>query len=334
MTTSAPSSPGTRVPVPHRAPSTLLGLLLPVVLTALGSAAALSWRSDLPDPVAIHFGPDGPDGFGSLGSNVLINAVMGLVLAVGGWALAFFAGRAALVRRLGVGFGVGITAFLQTLQLSILAVQRGLVDAADTPDAAWTPLLGVAVGLVVGFAVALLVPGDAPAPTNEPVPADAPRVPLADSQRATWVRHVRSRAILVVAAVTLLVLAVLSLVLRSPTVVLPAAVVLTLVVASTASFTVTVDERGIAARSGLGWPRIVVPLNEVQRASAVRVSPWKEFGGWGYRVGRDGRVGIVLRTGDGIEVRRTGGRVVVVTVDDAATGAALLNTLASRRRKR
>ena len=62
------------------------------------------------------------------------------------------------------------------------------------------------------------------------------------------------------------------------------------------------------------------------------VSPLAEFGGWGYRVGRGGRVGVVLRTGEGLQVERSGGRSFVVTIDDAATGAALLNTLAARSR--
>jgi hypothetical protein len=50
------------------------------------------------------------------------------------------------------------------------------------------------------------------------------------------------------------------------------------------------------------------------------------------RVG--GGVGYVVRTGEGIEVERTSGRRFVVTVDDAATGAALLTTLADRARTR
>jgi hypothetical protein len=85
-------------------------------------------------------------------------------------------------------------------------------------------------------------------------------------------------------------------------------------------------------RSSLGRPRIVVPLDEVVRAEVVEVSPVAEFGGWGYRVGRAGRVGIVLRSGQALQVERTGGRSLVVTVDDADTAAALLNTLAARSR--
>jgi hypothetical protein len=75
-----------------------------------------------------------------------------------------------------------------------------------------------------------------------------------------------------------------------------------------------------------------IPLDEVLGAEQVTVSPFHEFGGWGYRVGRGGRVGVVLRAGVGLQVARTGGRSFVVTVDDAATGAALLNTLAARSR--
>ena len=50
------------------------------------------------------------------------------------------------------------------------------------------------------------------------------------------------------------------------------------------------------------------------------------------RTGVGGRIGVVMRGGEALEVVRTGGRRVVVTVGDAATGAALLNTLAARAR--
>ena len=55
-------------------------------------------------------------------------------------------------------------------------------------------------------------------------------------------------------------------------------------------------------------------------------------GGWGLRVGRGGRTGLVVRSGQALEVERTGGRIVVVTVDDAARGAALLTAVAARGR--
>jgi hypothetical protein len=46
----------------------------------------------------------------------------------------------------------------------------------------------------------------------------------------------------------------------------------------------------------------------------------------------DGTVGVVVRGGESIAVERSGGRRFVITVDDAATGAALLNTVAERAR--
>jgi hypothetical protein len=46
------------------------------------------------------------------------------------------------------------------------------------------------------------------------------------------------------------------------------------------------------------------------------------------------RTGIVLRAGEAIEVKRTDGKTLVVTVDDALQGAALLNGLVARSHKR
>jgi len=60
----------------------------------------------------------------------------------------------------------------------------------------------------------------------------------------------------------------------------------------------------------------------------------REFGGWGVRTSvATGATGVVLRSGEAIEIHRTGGRRFLVTVDDAATGAALLATLAERDRR-
>ena len=60
-------------------------------------------------------------------------------------------------------------------------------------------------------------------------------------------------------------------------------------------------------------------------------SPLREFGGYGWRIGKDGSRGFVTRSGEALVVERVGEPPVVVTVDDAAEAAAVLNTLASRR---
>lgn len=56
-----------------------------------------------------------------------------------------------------------------------------------------------------------------------------------------------------------------------------------------------------------------------------------EYGGWGYRV-RPRSTAVVLRGGQALALRPAGGREFAVTVDDADTAAALLNTLADQRR--
>jgi hypothetical protein len=95
-------------------------------------------------------------------------------------------------------------------------------------------------------------------------------------------------------------------------------------------WTVVVGEVGLTVRSALSRPRFVIPLNEVEMAEVVQVRPLPEFGGWGIRGGKGGRVGVIIRKGPALQVHRSGGRIFLVTVDDAETGAALLNTLAAR----
>jgi hypothetical protein len=171
------------------------------------------------------------------------------------------------------------------------------------------------------------------------VPDRAGRLPLGTDEHATWVRTVEMPAlpwamgIGVGLAVLLGALALLA----GRTV--GWVTVVTLVLATAlmvllGRWTITVDHSGLTARSVLPRPRTEVPLDEVESAEVIDVQPFAQFGGWGYRIAASGRVGIVVRRGEGILVHRTGGRQLVVTVDDAATGAALLNTLADRARLR
>jgi hypothetical protein len=94
--------------------------------------------------------------------------------------------------------------------------------------------------------------------------------------------------------------------------------------ATSASFRVRVGPDGLLVRSMVGFPRVHVPLEDVVSVRAVECNPFGEFGGFGWRLGLDGRTGIVLRKGPAIEVERRDRRPLVVTVDGAAVGAAVL----------
>jgi hypothetical protein len=325
MTTPRPRSP-------HRLATTVTALVVPFGVLAATVLIARAWAPRLPDPVATHWsGADVPDGFGSPTSLLAVPLVVGGLLAVGMWALAFWLGRDTSTRRVAAGFASGTAAFLSATTLGTLHGQLDLADAADAPGVGPTIGLALGVALVVGVVVALVVPRTPHQPTTAPVDPAAPRADLGATERAAWSSTVTSRAALVAGGVAALTTAGLAIGLRTPAMLLVPAALLAL---GAAMFVlrVSVDGRGLVARSPLGWPTLHVPLDEVVAARAVSVDPFGEFGGWGYRVGQDGRVGVVLRRGEAIEVERTGGRVNVVTVDDAARAASLLNTLADRAR--
>jgi hypothetical protein len=95
---------------------------------------------------------------------------------------------------------------------------------------------------------------------------------------------------------------------------------------------VTVDDRGLRVRLA-GWVTVrTIGLDEVASAHPIDLEP-TEWAGWGYRMVPGGSA-VVLRRGDAIEVALRNDRRFAVTVDDAATGAALLNGLVARLARR
>ncbi len=143
-------------------------------------------------------------------------------------------------------------------------------------------------------------------------------------------------AVVTTVAAVLIVLGVLRLLIAGPhgwPIFLAPTLLLTVIVA-TAQFVVTAGPRGFVVRSALGWPRLTVSASDLATAGVVTVDPMADFGGWGIRwvIGpsRKGRWGVVTRRGPGLEVVRRDGRSIVVTVDDAGTAAAVLETYARR----
>lgn len=321
----------TRTPVPHRGASTLLGLVPSALALVVTGLLVVSWRDDLPDPVATHFGPDGADGFGSLGSTLAVFGAAFGTLAVAFWLLAVLRGRDATTRRRGVGLATGMSVFGSVLVGGSIVLQRGLADATATPDIDPVVLLALGAGLLTGGSCAWAMPGDPPAPVTDPVPLDGPQVDLGAHERAAWTGRVRSPSAIVIGSGAAVGVGVLVVVLRMPALLVLVLAMAALVLTS-AVLVVTVDARGLRARSAVGWPRFGVPLDEITGVDVVQVRPLRQYGGWGFRLTLDGQIGYVVRRGEAIEVMRTNGRTFVVTVDDAATGAALLTTLTERAR--
>ena len=318
--------------VPYRGWTTLLALGVPAAIIATTTGLAMSWRHDLPDPIAVHWGLNGPDGFGSLTTSIVWPAVAGSVVASLLWALGFFACRQSFTRRAAAALSVGFTILLSGVSIGGLSVQHGVADARDAGSIDGVILVTFLVATAAAGIVTRLIPGDPPLPTGEPVSPTAARLKLGRGEDASWVRDVTSPGYFLAIGGVVLTIALVGLLGGQGWFALVLGVTIGLSLVAFLHWTVIVDRDGLTVRSILRRPCFRIPLNEVEMAEVVEVRPLREFGGYGIRGGKGGRMGVVVRKGPALQVHRTGGRVFLVTVDDAATGAALLNTLAGRTR--
>ena len=214
-------------------------------------------------------------------------------------------------------------------------MQRGLDDAHDAPSILIPLGVGFGVGLLAGVAGWFAQPNVTTSGGSTPAPVDA--LTLAPGERAVWVRTTtmsRVAMIGVTAGVAALALGTIALGVTGSNAwwIMFATTLLLLVLAcATFVFRVRVDRAGLTVRSSIGVPRFRIPLDDIAEVGVTTVHPTSEFGGWGIRIGLDGRFGIVLRSGEALQVARRDGRIFVVTVDDAATAAALLEAMAQTR---
>lgn len=321
-------------PLPHRRRAWLLGVLVPVLVTAAAWVVIARLTPRMPDEVAVHWGPSGVDRTGSVAELLVPTAVISGISLVVLAGFSVLAGRQALTRRLTIGLAVGLAVLFAGTTLASVVVQLDVTTATDagSPDG-WL-VVAILAAAVLGTGAGALAGADPALPATGAHAQDAPTTDLPVGQRAVWVRTVSGLGrtatwlVVVVGAVAAVALWLLA----DTLIPLVTAVPLLVLLLTTTSWQVQVDERGLTALGTFGWPRVHVPAGEVERADVTAVRPFPEFGGWGLRTNISGTVGVVIRTGEGIAVERSGGRHLVVTVDDAANGAALLNTYAARAR--
>lgn len=310
-------------------------VLWPLLITVVGVAAFLSFMDELPAQIATHWGSDGPDGFTARETAPWFTLIgLGTAWFVGGLVLAL-GGKDGTHRRMGVGFAAGMAAFITGVVVGSAWVQRGLADGRDAPGVEDVLVTAMMVAIVIGAAAAFTVPGKAEdvVRARGRVPVDAPRAPARAGERTTWRRiAMPGRGYWIFVLLLAAVMASVAVLTRMWAFSLLMFVLLVGVLVITAAFRVTITADGLVITSLIGFPTWRMRLDEVVQARVVQVSPFRDFGGWGYRLGRNGRTGFVVRQGDAIEVERGDGTAWVVTVDDAAAGAALLNTLADRGR--
>ncbi|MGO1172861.1 MAG: DUF1648 domain-containing protein [Actinomycetaceae bacterium] len=318
-----------RGPVPHRGRRWLLGVALPLLVTAAAWIYIAVVAGDLPERVAVHWGTDGPDRWSSVTELLLVPAVMCAISLAITCPLSALTGRQSITRRMVLGLSAGLATMFAGIAIS--TVQVNLTDPPGDPLPGI--VLACVAGLVVGLAAGAAAGEDPVVRATDPVPGDAPRVELGPTERAVWTRGTGvPTGVLVALVLLMLAVGVLIGVLSSW---LWAAVFTVPIIAlelALLHFHVRVDAGGLTARSMLGMTVLRARADEVVRADVVDVEPFPEFGGWGLRADVHGRVGLVTRKGEAVRVERTGGRVQIITVDDAGRAAALLNTMAERAR--
>jgi len=310
-----------------------VALIIPFIATASATTLTLLWLPDLPDTVAIHWTSDGPDGFmpSAVAPFLVAGAGLFLTLVFGVFGLASSRrGEWGPTLRFLGAVGLGATLLVVTTLTMAFGIQRGVDDPGTAPGVALPLLVGVATGVFGGLVAWFAQPK---VTTSRPESVPASTVALAAGERVTWLRTTTMApgamialiAVVVMLGILSLVFAVMGIELWWLLAIL--ALVVLAIVLSTFVFRVRVNENGLRAASLLGLPRVRIPLRDIASVRVTHITPFAEFGGWGFRLSPDGRLGIVMRTGDAIEVTRTNGRTFVVTVSDAVTGAGLLSAL-------
>ena len=313
-----------------------VSVLLPILVACIGMWCQWHWRSELPDPIATHWGTtNGPDGFGSLASSIIMTGVIGIALPLF-ISLIILPGItrsevSTRLIRLNAAACVWVGTFLTLLVTVSVEEQRGLTDAREMGG------IGRALGLAFIIATVLAVPSAYAIPRVEvktpPMTIAKPNA-MANSESLPWSRTVRAGrlmrwilyiAILILAATTV-GLAITSS--REVALIMAGATLIAVVVTCmTTRFLVTVDVDGLHITSALGWPSFHTAPGNILEVTSGATSAVAEFGGWGIRV-LPGKIGIILHGGEVLRVTRRGGRELVITMEDAAEAASLLASLA------
>lgn len=315
----------------------VIGLVLPAIATAIAVVLIVMWMPEVPDPAATHWGVGGVDGFGPAATYLWLAIGVGLGLpalmvisvlsmAKQQWGpTARFLGATAL----------GLSGLSAVISAGSVELQRGLEDAAQAGPV-WPVMVGGFCALLVLSAAGwVLQPDVHPTPATPLKPAHL--ASISAGERVVWMATAsmsRGGVIVLAVAGVLLVGTVALMIFQAPEMVWVPVLVLAVVglaMAATGSFRVRAGAGGLTVRSQLGFPRIHVPLEEMVAVRAITCHPFGEFGGFGWRIGLDGRTGIVVRTGAAIEVERRGKGALVVTVDGAEVGAATLQAYLDRK---
>jgi Protein of unknown function (DUF1648) len=311
----------------------VVALIAPLVLAAVIIVVGFSVAAHLPGRIPVHWDLSGQvNGYGSpYELPIAFVAVCVPLIALFGGIVVLWSHRGPLTILAKI---LAVTSLWVTL-----LVGATFVGALISPSAASHPAVLLVATVVIATAVAaagwFVLPRGARGVAGSVRPVVAP-LALTDGERASWIRTASaSPAVfwtLVALGVLLTGVALFVTIATSGRYWAICFLPLVLILASLSTFawTVRVDARGLLVRAALGIPVFRIPLDQISSANVIDIRAASEYGGWGLRIAMNQRIGIIMRSGEALEVHRTKGLSLVVTVDDASTAAGLLNGLIKR----
>lgn len=283
-------------------------LLIPGALAALIVGPPLVSADRLPDPIATHWGLGGePDSSMPL---IVFVAVLGGLWAIA-WAVIALV-RAGTSRPIYATL-IGTGSLFAVVSVSVVQLNLDRTDWRNADPIGWWVVLGV-LALLFGAAAGWLLGRDEA--TTEERSGDT-----IDPSGRVWVGTASSRWPVGAAILALIPL------LFFDWPVWPVFMVIALGILVFTRVTVTAGEHGVSVAMGpfrWRWWRLV--RGDIAGAAALDVRPMR-FGGWGLRI-IPKATAVVIRAGSAVEISRPGKRALVVTVDDAETGAAFIRGIA------
>lgn len=289
------------------------------LMALVGLLPLLIGWANLPDPLAIHWGIGGaPDNAWSKSAAALIPIGM-VVISLFTTSLFRLEGKptAEAFAMVGLMGGVGFS-----MMTSLVFLNWDVPTWERAGTFTWWHLAGVVVGGALGTWIGYML-GLRWYPRPEtPTRILGPTVDVADDETVSWIGGCSVKWPLVLLGGFGLVFLVM-----------PGWWKLLGLVFVVLGFLflrvyVVISNDGLQVRLGGGLPAKKIPLDRIKTVQAIDLEP-SQWAGWGYRVVPGGSA-VVLRRGDAIEVTMTNDRRFAVTVDDAATGAALLGGLVAR----
>ncbi|WP_157555587.1 hypothetical protein [Herbidospora yilanensis] len=296
--------------------------VLPAAMLVLVVWALWALDDRLPDVVAVHFLDGRPEHAAPLwpmiGEVTVTTIEIGSTLAL----LAYLRPPGSIGQRLLAG---GVTALTAMVMCGVvvcpLAANLDVTDWRLARPMSGGEYITVAVG-AAAFALGavavypLLRDSGPPAELSpDPIPSQIG----AYRGRTAWIGQSRNPEFVRKTLATTGVLALLALV-STYWLVLPA-------LASLATLNLwggillTFDGRRLSIRGRVcPWAIWRIPLRQIETAEVIEVDP-SDWGGWGWRVRSLKRHAVIIRKGPALLVALRGGGELIVTVDDAATGA-------------